>query len=160
MSKHNIKIKLGELGFGTIELDGTDISDAIQGTEIEARAGQLTRVTLDLGLVEVQRLDAEKADVLISPDAHDALVALGWSPPVDEENSPLAEARMWARHGYEIAQRSCTWADHGVAPTWLTEDYPPPLRRPTGDRSYPPVGDPDSSQVSDMPPSTPQQEAE
>jgi hypothetical protein len=36
----------------------------------------------------------------------------------------LAEARMWARHGYEIGQRSCTWADHGVAPAWLTEQQP------------------------------------
>lgn len=33
----------------------------------------------------------------------------------------LDEARSWARHGYEIGQRSCTWTDHGVAPKWLTE---------------------------------------
>lgn len=36
----------------------------------------------------------------------------------------LAEARMWARHGYEIGQRHCGWADHGVAPVWLTEGWP------------------------------------
>lgn len=35
----------------------------------------------------------------------------------------VTEARMWARHGYEIAQRSCTWSDHGVAPKWLTEGW-------------------------------------
>lgn len=34
------------------------------------------------------------------------------------------EARMWARHGYELGQRSCTWTDHGVAPDWLTEGWP------------------------------------
>lgn len=33
------------------------------------------------------------------------------------------EARSWARHGYEIGQRSATWSDHGVAPTWLTEGH-------------------------------------
>lgn len=38
----------------------------------------------------------------------------------DEE---LAEARMWARHGYEIGQRHCGWSDHGVAPAWLTEGW-------------------------------------
>jgi hypothetical protein len=38
-----------------------------------------------------------------------------------QAESDLAEARMWARHGYEIGQRSCTWADHGVAPAWLTD---------------------------------------
>lgn len=34
------------------------------------------------------------------------------------------EARMWARHGYEIGQRHCSWTDHGVAPGWLTEGWP------------------------------------
>lgn len=34
------------------------------------------------------------------------------------------EARMWARHGYEIGQRHCGWSDHGVAPDWLTEGWP------------------------------------
>ncbi|MEV0220914.1 hypothetical protein [Streptomyces sp. NPDC050704] len=36
----------------------------------------------------------------------------------------LAEARQWARHGYEIGQRHCSWSDHGVAPAWLTEGWP------------------------------------
>jgi hypothetical protein len=35
------------------------------------------------------------------------------------------EARMWARHGYEIGQKHCGWSDHGVAPDWLTEGWPP-----------------------------------
>jgi hypothetical protein len=34
------------------------------------------------------------------------------------------EARMWARHGYEIGQRHCGWTDHGVAPAWLTDGWP------------------------------------
>jgi hypothetical protein len=34
------------------------------------------------------------------------------------------DARMWARHGYEIGQRHCGWSDHGVAPDWLTEGWP------------------------------------
>lgn len=35
------------------------------------------------------------------------------------------EARSWARHGYEIGQKHCGWSDHGVAPDWLTEGWPP-----------------------------------
>jgi hypothetical protein len=35
------------------------------------------------------------------------------------------EARQWARHGYEIGQKHCGWSDHGVAPGWLTEGWPP-----------------------------------
>ncbi|WUH94541.1 hypothetical protein OG900_33295 [Streptomyces sp. NBC_00433] len=37
----------------------------------------------------------------------------------------LADARSWARHGYEIGQRHCGWSDHGVAPAWLTGGWPP-----------------------------------
>lgn len=37
----------------------------------------------------------------------------------------LDKARSWARHGYEIGQRHCGWSDHGVAPAWLTEGWPP-----------------------------------
>jgi hypothetical protein len=37
----------------------------------------------------------------------------------------LDEARQWARHGYEIGQRHCGWTDHGVAPDWLTQGWPP-----------------------------------
>lgn len=58
--------------------------------------------------------------------AHDAV-----STVIDEAIDALAaaeqqtaEARTWARHGYEIGQRSCLWADHGVAPAWLTEGWP------------------------------------
>jgi hypothetical protein len=35
------------------------------------------------------------------------------------------EARSWARHGYEIGQKHCGWTDHGVAPGWLTDGWPP-----------------------------------
>jgi hypothetical protein len=46
------------------------------------------------------------------------------SEQLDKLYDQLAEARMWARHGYEIGQRACTWSDHGVAPAWLTEGWP------------------------------------
>lgn len=42
-----------------------------------------------------------------------------------DADDALAEARSWARHGYEIGQRHCGWSDHGVAPEWLTEGWPP-----------------------------------
>ncbi|MEU1071885.1 MULTISPECIES: HIT domain-containing protein [unclassified Streptomyces] len=43
----------------------------------------------------------------------------------EQAEADLAEARSWARHGYEIGQRHCSWTDHGVAPAWLTEGWPP-----------------------------------
>jgi len=48
-----------------------------------------------------------------------------WCPAKHREHececlrSDVLEARMWARHGFEIGQRSCTWSDQGVAPEWL-----------------------------------------
>jgi hypothetical protein len=56
--------------------------------------------------------DRHTADT-ITDDALDALY------------EQLNEARQWARHGYEIGQRHCGWSDHGVAPAWLTEGWPP-----------------------------------
>lgn len=44
---------------------------------------------------------------------------------LDQLYAELDEARQWARHGYEIGQRHCGWSDHGVAPAWLTEGWPP-----------------------------------
>ena len=44
---------------------------------------------------------------------------------IERLTADLGEARSWARHGYEIGQRHCGWADHGVAPAWLTEGWPP-----------------------------------
>lgn len=58
------------------------------------------------------------------------------------------EARMWARHGYEIGQRSCTWSDFGVAPAWLTEGWPP-HSTPTADETPTAVGDEDRAYWSD-----------
>lgn len=46
------------------------------------------------------------------------------SEQLDALYDQLDEARMWARHGYEIGQRHCSWSDHGVAPHWLTEGWP------------------------------------
>lgn len=104
MSKHNIKIQLGELGFGTIEVDGTDISDAVHATQIQAKPGSSTKVTLDLGVIELNHFGAEQADVFISDHATLALVALGWTPPggdtgkADRERNESFDLALRAEH--------------------------------------------------------------
>lgn len=59
---------------------------------------------------------------LLDPAELEAEAAL-----IDREHlvEQISEARMWARHGYEIGQRHCSWTDHGVAPDWLTDEWPP-----------------------------------
>lgn len=39
-----------------------------------------------------------------------------------ELEEQLAEARMWARHGYQGCPDMCRWTTHQDAPTWLTEE--------------------------------------
>lgn len=41
------------------------------------------------------------------------------------DTSALDEARMWARHGYELGQRFAYWTDPGTAPEWLTQPHEP-----------------------------------
>lgn len=53
---------------------------------------------------------------------HGGKTRVEWIDDLDDD--ALSEARRWARHGYEIGQRSCTWSDHGVAPAWLTDGWP------------------------------------
>lgn len=48
----------------------------------------------------------------------------------DRLTESLEDARSWARHGYEIGQRSCTWSDHGVTPAWLTDGHKPEALAP------------------------------
>lgn len=93
---------------------------------------------------EIERLRAA-AQQLLNNGAK-AVGEQNWARHHAEERAEKAEAerdeaRMWARHGYEIGQRSCTWTDHGVAPAWLTEPaesaaldehQEQPLRAPDG----------------------------
>jgi hypothetical protein len=67
-----------------------------------------------------QAAGADGADL---SEAYATIVASAMNTGVASAEA-LHEARTWARHGYEIAQRSCTWFDHGVAPKWLTAPIP------------------------------------
>lgn len=54
-----------------------------------------------------------------------AVNVTGWESELARVRQDRDEARNWARHGYEIGQKHCGWTDHGVAPEWLTEGWPP-----------------------------------
>ena len=60
----------------------------------------------------------------INLPANDTTAYLAEAAKPEEGSDALAEARTWARHGYEIGQRHCGWTDHRVAPDWLTEGWP------------------------------------
>lgn len=70
------EIVTNNVGRGTLRLDGVDVSDAVSGFTLAGKAGQPTTLTLDL----LVTADAS-GDVVVSPDVHELLIDLGWTPP-------------------------------------------------------------------------------
>lgn len=72
-------------GHGTVRVDGTDISSSITGVTVEARVNDVPRVTLDLRVFETARSDGQ-AEIIIPDPTRETLIALGWTPPEDNED--------------------------------------------------------------------------
>ncbi len=76
-----VRIRLGT-GRGQVEVGGRDIANSVNALRLDARkvAGELVKtLTLDL---EVERIDVGGVPTIRVPQAtHDALVAIGWTPP-------------------------------------------------------------------------------
>jgi hypothetical protein len=81
VSKHNVKIQLDQLGSGTVEVDGTDLADALRGIKVSAEPGSPAQVTLNLGVIELHSLDLEQAEIIVPGEVREALIVLGWTPP-------------------------------------------------------------------------------
>lgn len=96
-----------------VEVDGTDIADAVQALTVEMNGGRPVTAELDLGFVEIARFDSPDAEILFAQDSHDALVHLGWTPPghiVTAEDVPAGVVEA-----YELASVS---AECGGATPW------------------------------------------
>lgn len=66
-----------------VEVDGHDISRAVRRVQVDLTAGHIPEVDIELAVLDVAPFEVESAQVLISPDVHDALVKLGWKPPLE-----------------------------------------------------------------------------
>ncbi|MCW2920025.1 MAG: hypothetical protein JWN52_8093 [Actinomycetia bacterium] len=76
-----LRITSGIAGTDTkIELDGTDISNALFGISLHGRAGAGFSATLDMRAFEVDT-ESEDVDVQLPDTAREVLVKLGWTPP-------------------------------------------------------------------------------
>jgi hypothetical protein len=77
-------VELGGIGHEHIEIDGHDLTKGVWSLDLTCRAGEIAE--LRLGLPLLRGLDlAGNAQVTVLPETHDALVALGWTPPPDVE---------------------------------------------------------------------------
>lgn len=68
---------------GRIVLDGCDVSRGVRGFRVTSQCGELTRLELDLRVLDVTRLDSEETEIVIPDATRDALIALGWTPPAE-----------------------------------------------------------------------------
>nr|WP_024067041.1 hypothetical protein [Streptomyces sp. F2]AHC28120.1 hypothetical protein pFP3.18c [Streptomyces sp. F2] len=93
MTEHAARIRLDAQGMGTVEVDGHDISPAVRGLTLSAKAGHLPRLVLDL-LVFTGEIDGE-AQVHIPDDTAATLVALGWTPP--DDGQPVESEKQQTR---------------------------------------------------------------
>lgn len=82
MSRHQFEIKSdGRPGCYQILIDGTDIAQGVTELDLSMRLNEVPTVTLDLKLIDVTELGSIEAEVMLGAGVHDALVALGWTPP-------------------------------------------------------------------------------
>lgn len=67
---------------GHIKLDGTDVSSGVRGFVLRSEVGELTRLELDVLVLDTQQFDGE-VSVIIPDETREALIAIGWTPPDD-----------------------------------------------------------------------------
>lgn len=67
-------------GLQTVELDGEDISRAVRSVGIDAEAGGLPAIRLELAVFELETAVGE-SEIHLAPGTEDLLKRLGWTPP-------------------------------------------------------------------------------
>lgn len=81
MSRHQVEIHQEGPEKYHVLIDGVDIAHGIVGLSLRMSVGEVPRVALDLDLIDVTQLGSVEAEVILRSGTHEALVALGWTPP-------------------------------------------------------------------------------
>jgi hypothetical protein len=85
MSARNARLKLNAGGFGsTVEVEGHKIP-GVRGINITANIMEMPKLTLDLVFREME-VEGEMV-VLLPLKTREALIALGWTPPADDDDA-------------------------------------------------------------------------
>lgn len=66
---------------GKIIVDGHDIAEAVSGFRIDARVGQITKVELDLVVIDATTFESPHVQLNLAPRVADYLERAGWTPP-------------------------------------------------------------------------------
>ncbi|MFI6883389.1 hypothetical protein [Streptosporangium canum] len=83
MTRHRITITPNTPRFGAHQLlvDGHDISNGVRSLRLALNPGEIPTVELGLGIIEIDRMESEQAELYIPDTTRDALITLGWTPP-------------------------------------------------------------------------------
>lgn len=83
--RRDVKIELYDKkrsGTGRIVVGGHDLSDAVTGFTLDLESpGNPAVLTLKLPIFDGADVDAANPLVVVPQETHDALIALGWTPP-------------------------------------------------------------------------------
>lgn len=79
MSRHQVEITV-EDGGHRVTLDGADITNSISRADLALRPGRPAQLTIEVDLIDVTTFSDADTQVVLG-DGHEALVALGWTPP-------------------------------------------------------------------------------
>ncbi|MGW4505704.1 hypothetical protein ACWENO_13795 [Streptomyces sp. NPDC004436] len=80
MSIHQVEIHQTGPAYRVL-VDGVDVARHLDSLTFEARAGLPPRLRLEIDVVDVTTLGSVETEVVLGGGAHEALVALGWTPP-------------------------------------------------------------------------------
>ena len=80
---HKVSITGNGVTETSVVVDGVDLARGLTGLELTMGVGQIPQLTLDVQLIDTTEIQDIEARVYLSPASHDALVALGWTPPAD-----------------------------------------------------------------------------
>ncbi|MCM8552327.1 hypothetical protein [Streptomyces sp. STCH 565 A] len=105
---------------GTVDIPANDTSAYFHNTVESGAETERDKLHAELGLAPGQ-LHSAALSAIRGKHAN-IRELIGRAEQAEAERD---EARQWARHGYEIGQKHCSWSDHGVAPDWLTDGWPP-----------------------------------
>jgi hypothetical protein len=94
MTSHRVEIGTTKGGH-SLAIDGHDVSRAATGLTLTmGLAGTMPELQLDLQLIDASTLGSVEAEVILGAGAHEALVALGWTPPAEGDHPDVTDSDL------------------------------------------------------------------
>lgn len=84
----HVRLRLTPGRASTVEIDGHDLANGIRSLRLDADAGSLPELHIDLAVIDVTEVESEQTRVVVPEATAEALRALGWTPPEQAEDWP------------------------------------------------------------------------